>query len=107
MLLQEQLTGVAEGDAMRAHHPVDHRATRPAPEAVPEIRRGRHDAARGLIPFVPRTAAGEVLALGGEPMTLRLDETHEGDLPLQTLELGIRDSRHMLSPRYGRGCLNR
>src|SRR5690348_13642960 len=95
MFLQEQLARMAEGDAVRAHHPVDHRAAGSAPEAVPEISLRRHDAARGLIPLVPGTAAGQVLALGGEPVPLRLDQAHEGDLALQALELSVRDSCHM------------
>src|SRR6185437_224069 len=101
MLFEQQLTGVAEGDPVRAHHPVDHRPARIAPEAVPEIALRGHDAARGLIPLVPGTAAGQVLALTHEPMPLTLDEPHERDLALQALELAIRDARHArsVSPR--------
>src|SRR6185437_13322160 len=43
-------------------------------------------------------AAGQVLALGGEPVPLRLDQAHEGDLALQALELSVRDSCHMPLP---------
>ena len=78
MLLQEQLARMAEGDPVRAHHPVDHRAAGIAPEAVPEIGLRRHDAARGLIPLVPGTAAGQVLALRDEfpwPSIRRARET--------------------------------
>src|SRR6185437_8354270 len=85
---------MAEGDAVRAHHPVDHRPAGIAPEAVPEIGLRRHDAARGLIPLVPGTSTSQVLALTHEPVSLALDETHEGDLALQALELGIRDPPH-------------
>src|SRR6185437_11876147 len=94
VLLQEQLARMAEGDPVRAHHPVDHRPAGIAPKAVPEIALRRHDAARGLIPLVPGTAARQVFALTQEPYSLALDEAHEGDLALQALELGIRDARH-------------
>src|SRR5579872_31890 len=101
MLFQKQLAGMAEGDPVRAHHPVDHRPPSIAPEAVPEIALRAHDATRGLIALVPGAAAGQVLTLSDQLMSLALDETHEGDLPLQALELGIRDTRHAssVSPR--------
>src|SRR5579872_2281877 len=101
MLFQKQLTGMAEGDPVRAHHPVDHRPAGIAPEAVPEVALRRHDAARGLIALVPGTAAGQVLTLRDQPMSLALDEAHERDLAFQTLELGVRDARHAtpVSPR--------
>src|SRR6185312_12181307 len=99
MLLQQQLARMAEGDPVRAHHPVDHRTASIAPEAVPEIALRRHDAACSLIALVPWAAACQVLALTDEPVSLPLDETHERDLVLQALELTFRDARHAsLSP---------
>src|SRR5579859_284492 len=99
MIFQQQLARMAEGHPVRAHHPVDYRATGITPKAVPKVGFGAHDTARSLIPFVPRTAASEVLALRDQPMALALDEPHQANLLLQALQLRIRDARHPALPK--------
>jgi hypothetical protein len=93
----EQLARVAEADFVRAHHPVDHAAAGIAAEAVPEIGLRGDDAGRGVIPRVPGTAAGKILALGNEGKALALDEARKTHLALQALQFRIRDARHRVS----------
>ena len=68
------------------------------PEAVPQIGLRRDDAARGVIPLVPGTAAGQILALTHETMPLALDQPRKTHLALQALQLSVRDARHRLLP---------
>ena len=74
MLFGEQLARVPEAHFVHPHHPVDHAAAGIAAKAMPEIGFRRDDAARGIVPLVPRTAAGQVFALRDEFHALRLDQ---------------------------------
>ena len=94
----QELDGVAEGDALGAHHPVDHGASRLAgAEAVPEIL-ARRDHETRLAVVVEGAEPEEVGAVALEPDPARLGQALERDLALQSLDLRCRDARHRNPP---------
>src|SRR5271155_3615982 len=99
MLLYQEFARVSEAHFVPAHHPVDHTAAGIAAKTVPQIRFRGDDAARGIVPLMPRAAAGQGLALYDELYPLRLDQPREAHLALQALQRLVRDACHRDSPK--------
>src|ERR1700721_1257230 len=98
MLFGQELARMPEAHLVPAHHPVDHAAAGIATKAMPEIGFRGDDAARRVVPLMPRTAAGQVLALGDEVYALALDQPLKTHLALQALQCLVRDACHTLPP---------
>jgi hypothetical protein len=93
----QQFHRVAEAHAASFHHPIDGATTDPAAEAVPQVLARRHDqAGRGVL--VERAAPRHVLAAALEFDPRGLDQTLDLDLCLLTLDLGVGDACHRMSP---------
>ena len=79
MIGPQQLDGVAEGDALGSHHPVDGRAARATgAEAMPEVLRGRDDQRRVVV-VVEGAQAEKIGAVPGKPDAGALSQPLDGD----------------------------
>jgi hypothetical protein len=94
MIFSQQLDGVTEAHALRAHHPVDGSSSRAArSETVPEIFSWTDDQ-RWIVVVVEGAEADEVRAVPFQFHAARLGQAFEGDFALEPLDLLLRDSRH-------------
>lgn len=93
----QQLDRMTKAHSFDLHHPVDHRASRPAgPQTVPEVLLGA-DHQTGLVIVMEGTEANQVRSVALELDPARLRQTLQRHLPFQPLDLTLRDARHLIS----------
>ena len=85
--LPQDPDGMPKADALRLHHPIDHRPTGTAgSKAVPEVL-FRCDDQTGIFIVVKNAKADEVLPVRLQGDAPRFREALDGDFPLQSLDL--------------------
>ena len=90
----QQLDRVPEADALRSHHPVDHRASRLAgSQAMPQVLLGTDDERRLAI-LMERAQPQQVRSVLLQLHPVRGGQPVERDLLLQPFDHLVRDARH-------------